>query len=66
MFAVRDGHLAAEALLIRLAAPDGHQRALGGPFDVGHVERHELRAAERASEAKQEDGPVAELTQGIL
>jgi len=50
--APRDGHLAADAFLVSLGAPNRDQEALGHVLNVGDVERDELGAAERAGEAE--------------
>jgi hypothetical protein len=52
--AERQADRGAFALLIRLATPDVDDQPVGAPVDVLDVERHQLRAAERASEPDDE------------
>jgi hypothetical protein len=58
--AAGDSHLAADAFLIRLGAPDCDQEAFGCLLEVLDVERHKLGTAEGTREAKQDDGTVTQ------
>jgi hypothetical protein len=65
LLAAGDADLLALALLIRLAAPDGDDRALSGDLDVARVQRHQLGPAERPREAQQDDGAVADASRRV-
>jgi hypothetical protein len=56
----RDGHLATDAFLVRLRAPDCDQKAFRRLLNVFDVERHQFGAPEGTREAEQDDGTVAE------
>jgi hypothetical protein len=58
--AAGDSHLAADAFLVRLRAPDCDQEAFGRLLEVIDVERHKLGAPEGTREAKQDDGAVTQ------
>jgi hypothetical protein len=63
--ASEDRQLDAGPLLIGLRDPEGEHEAAGDGAQIGEVDRHQLRTAERAGPAEQEQGPIARVAEPV-
>ena len=63
--AVGNGDHLPRPFLVGLGFSNRHPQAIGHERQVGDRQRHQLRAAERAGEAQQQQRPVAPAVQGV-